>query len=191
MLVNRKYFFFILILVILGASSIAPAWTAQKSVDLSTAIIQVAKQNLSKVVYIEVTESREVANPLMPFQNDPFFRHFFGVPKMPKKFKKETKGLGSGMIIDSKGNILTNYHVAGGATKIEVTLADGGKFPARLVGVDSKTDLAVVHISVKESLPFVTFGDSDQVEVGEWVIAIGASRALEKSVTHGIISAKH
>ena len=183
--------FLFLILVILWTASITPAWTAQKSVDLSTAIIQVAKQNLSKVVYIEVTESREVTNPLMPFQNDPFFRHFFGVPKMPKKFKKETKGLGSGMIIDSKGHILTNYHVAGGATKIEVTLADGSKFPARLVGVDPKTDLAVIHISVKESLPFVTFGDSDQVEVGEWVIAIGAPRALEKSVTQGIISAKH
>ena len=164
MLINRKYYFLILIMVILfGAASITPAWTAQKPVDLSTAIIQVAKQNLSKVVYIEVTESREVTNPMLPFQNDPFFRHFFGAPKMPKKFKQETKGLGSGIIIDSKGHILTNYHVAGGATKIEVTLADGSKYPARLVGGDPKTDLAVIHISAKESLPFVTFGDSDQI----------------------------
>ena len=192
MLVNRRYYSLILVMVILfGAATLTPAWSAQKSIDLRTAIIQVAKQNLSKVVYVEVTESREVTNPMMPFENDPFFRHFFGGPKMPKKFKQETKGLGSGIIIDSRGYILTNYHVAGGATKIEVTLADGSKFPARLVGGDSKTDLAVIHISAKESLPYVTFGDSDQAEVGEWVVAIGAPRALEKSVTQGIISAKH
>jgi serine protease Do len=163
----------------------------RKPVDLSTAIIQVAKQNLPKVVYIEVTESREVANPFLPYENDPFFRRFFGNPKMPRKFKQEIKGLGSGMIIDAQGHILTNYHVAGGATKLEVTLADGSKYPATLVGGDPKTDLAVIRVQAKEKLPYVTFGDSDKVEVGEWVIAIGAPRALEKSVTQGIISAKH
>jgi serine protease Do len=173
------------------AAPFTPAWTAEKPSDLSTAIIQVAKQNLPAVVYIEVTESKEVANPMLPFENDPFFRRFFGVPKMPKKFKQEMKGLGSGMIIDPEGHILTNYHVAGGATKIEVTLADGSKYPARLVGGDAKTDLAVIHISAKERLHHVTFADSDNVEVGEWVVAIGAPRALEKSVTQGIISAKH
>jgi len=162
-----------------------------KPVDLSTAIIQVARQNLPAVVYIEVTESKEVVNPMLPFESDPFFRRFFGTPKMPKKFKQEMKGLGSGMIIDPQGHILTNYHVAGGATKIEVGLADGSKYPARLVGGDAKTDLAVIHISARERLPHVTFGDSDKVEVGEWVVAIGAPRALEKSVTQGIISAKH
>jgi len=162
-----------------------------KPVDLSTAIIQVAKQNLPAVVYIEVTESREVTNPLLPFENDPFFRRFFGAPKMPRKFKQEVKGLGSGMIIDAQGHILTNYHVAGGATKLQVTLADGSKYPATLVGGDPKTDLAVIRIQPKEKLPYVTFGDSDKAEVGEWVVAIGAPRALEKSVTQGIISAKH
>jgi serine protease Do len=159
--------------------------------DLSTAIIEVAKKNIPAVVSIEVTESREVANPLLPFESDPFFRRFFGVPKMPRKFKQEVKGLGSGMIIDPQGHILTNYHVAGGATKMEVTLADGSKYPARLVGGDAKTDLAVIRISAKEPLPHVTFGDSDKAEVGEWVVAIGAPRALEKTVTQGIISAKH
>ena len=161
------------------------------NVDLATAIIQVAKENLPAVVYIEVTESQEVVNPMLPFQNDPFFQRFFGNPNMPKKFKQEVKGLGSGMIIDPQGHILTNYHVAGGATKIEVTLADGSKYPARLVGGDAKTDLAVILIEAKERLPYVTFGDSDKMEVGEWVVAIGAPRALEKSVTQGIISAKH
>ena len=95
------------------------------------------------------------------------------------------------MIIDTKGNILTNYHVAGGATKIEVLLADGRKLPAKLVGGDPKTDLAVVRIQTKEPLPYITFGDSDKMEVGEWVIAIGHPRGLDQTVTQGIISAKH
>jgi serine protease Do len=173
------------------SSSISISERTGRIVDLATAIIQVAKENLPAVVYIEVTESQEVVNPMLPFQNDPFFQRFFGTPNMPKKFKQEVKGLGSGMIIDPQGHILTNYHVAGGATKIEVTLADGSKYPARLVGGDAKTDLAVIHIETRERLPYVTFGDSDKVEVGEWVVAIGAPRALEKSVTQGIISAKH
>jgi serine protease Do len=173
------------------SSSIRISEKTGGTLDLATAIIQVAKENLPAVVYIEVTESQEVANPLLPFQNDPFFQRFFGNPNMPKKFKQEVKGLGSGMIIDPQGHILTNYHVAGGATKIEVTLADGSKYPARLVGGDAKTDLAVISIEAKERLPYVTFGDSDKMEVGEWVVAIGAPRALEKSVTQGIISAKH
>jgi serine protease Do len=161
------------------------------SANLTTAIIKVAQQNLPAVVYIEVTESREVENPFWNFQSDPFLRRYFGIPKMPRKFKEEVKGLGSGMIIDADGHILTNYHVAGGATKMKVTLADGNQYPATLVGGDPKTDLAVIRISAKEPLPHVIFEDSDKVEVGEWVVAIGAPRALEKSVTQGIISAKH
>jgi serine protease Do len=132
-----------------------------------------------------------VENPLWQFENNPFFQRFFNMPKTPRKFKQEVKGLGSGMIIDAQGEILTNYHVAGSAAKMQATLADGRKYPARLVGGDAKTDLAVIHISAPGPLPHVTFGDSDAVEVGEWVVAIGTPRALEKSVTQGIISAKH
>jgi serine protease Do len=187
----RRHLSLVFVLALLLTGQFGSAWSAERPVDLSTAIIQVAKQNLPAVVYIEVTESKEVVNPLLPFESDPFFRRFFGIPKMPKKFKQEMKGLGSGMIIDPQGHILTNFHVAGGATKMEVTLADGSKYPARLVGGDPKTDLAVIHISAIERLPHVTFGDSDKAEVGEWVVAIGAPRALEKTVTQGIISAKH
>ena len=174
-----------------GMVSIPFLLISAHAVDLTTAIVDVAKKNLPAVVYIEVTETQEVTNPMLPFENDPFFRRFFGNPKIPKKFKQETKGLGSGMIIDDQGHILTNYHVAGNAAKIEVGLADGSRYPAKLVGGDAKTDLAVIHISAKEKLPYVTFGDSDKVEVGEWVVAIGAPRALDKTVTQGIISAKH
>jgi serine protease Do len=161
------------------------------AVDLTTAIVKVAKDVMPAVVYIEVTESQSVTNPFAGLENDPFFRRFFGVPKGPRKFKQEVRGLGSGMIINAEGDILTNYHVAGKAVKMQVTLADGSRHPAKLVGGDPKTDLAVIRITAGRPLPYVTFGDSDSMEVGEWVIAIGAPRALEKSVTQGIISAKH
>jgi serine protease Do len=160
--------------------------------NLSTAIVQVAQQTIPAVVHIEVTESQEVANPMLPFENDPFFRYFFGNPNtMPKKFKRELKGLGSGMIIDAQGHILTNNHVVGGATDIQVLTASGDQYPGKVVGTDPKTDLAVVKIATKDPLPYVTFADSDKVKVGEWVVAIGDPRGLDQTVTQGIISAKH
>jgi serine protease Do len=170
--------------------ALPPAAKANSS-DFSTAIIQVAKQNIPAVVHIEVTESQEVANPFLPFANDPLFKRFFNAPQMPRKFKREMKGLGSGMIIDAQGHILTNHHVAGGAVKIEVQLANGERYSAKLVGTDPKTDLAVIKIAAKGPLPYVSFGDSDQAQVGEWVVAIGAPRGLDQTVTQGIISAKH
>ncbi len=185
--------FFITIVILGGPATIVapPPAQAAASVDLSTAIVEIAKKTIPAVAHIEVTERQEVANPFLPFEGDPFFRRFFGNPKMPKKFKREVKGLGTGMIIDARGHILTNYHVAGGATKIEVVLADGRHYEAKLVGGDPKTDLAVIQIPTKEQLPYVTFGDSDKVEVGEWVVAIGHPRGLDQTVTQGIISAKH
>jgi serine protease Do len=182
-----------LTLLLIGAllRSAPAAEQAKSSLDLRTAITHVAKQNIPAVVHIEVTERQEVENPFLPFDDDPFFRRFFDIPKMPRKFKRELKGLGTGMIIDEQGHILTNHHVAGGATKIEVQLADGRRYHAKLVGTDPKTDLAVIHIAAKGALPHVTFGDSDKVEVGEWVVAIGHPRGLDQTVTQGIISAKH
>jgi serine protease Do len=180
------------VICLLFASAPVHAAETAKNVDLSTAIVQVAKQTIPAVAHIEVTQSQEVANPLLPFSTDPFFRRFFNVPqKMPKKFKREMKGLGTGMIIDGQGHILTNHHVAGGADKIDVILSDGRQYSAKLIGADPKTDLAVIKISATGPLPFVTFGDSDKVEVGEWVVAIGHPRGLDQTVTQGIISAKH
>ena len=163
----------------------------RQPVDLASAIVQVAKQNIPAVVHIDVMERQEVSSPSFPFETDPLFRYFFGEPRTPKKYQRELRGLGTGMIIDANGHILTNHHVAGGATRIEVSLSDGRKLPGKLVGSDSKTDLAVIRVSAKEPLPFITFGDSDRMEVGEWVIAIGHPRGLDQTVTQGIISAKH
>ena len=171
--------------------SVGAVEKSRAAVDLSTAIIQVAEKNIPAVVHIEVTMSREVANPLLPFENDPNLRRFFGMPKMPPKFKQQLLGLGSGMILDPQGHILTNYHVVASASKIEVVMADGSRHTGMVIGTDRKTDLAVVKISPPGPLPMVTFGDSDRVRVGEWVVAIGAPRGLDKTVTQGIISAVH
>lgn len=191
---NKTDFFktiFIWIFCLLALSAPAQAEELSSQVNLTTAVAQVARQNIPAVVHIEVTERQEVPNPLLPFEHDPFFRYFFGGPKMSRKFKRELKGLGTGMIMDSQGHILTNNHVAGGATEIRVLLANGIRYSARLVGADPKTDLAVIQISAKGPLPHVDFGDSDKMKVGNWVVAIGHPRGLDQTVTQGIISAKH
>ena len=169
----------------------APTAMSPSAMNWQTAIAKVAKETIPAVVHINISESREVANPLLPFNNDPFFHFFFNGRKMPRKFKEELRGLGTGMIIDEQGHILTNNHVVAGASKINVLLADGKSYPGKVVGTDPKTDLAVIQISADEKLPTVTFGDSDKIAQGDWVVAIGHPRGLDETVTQGIISAKH
>jgi serine protease Do len=165
------------------------------SVNLVTAIQRIAKQNIPAVVHIEVTERKEIDNPLLMFQKDPLFRRYFNLPKkIPKKLKQEIVGVGSGVVIDAQGRILTNSHLVAGAQKIMVMMASGQSFygnAVSLVGVDVKTDLAVIQVLGADSLPHVTFGDSDKMEVGQWVVAIGHPRGLDQTVTQGIISAMH
>ncbi len=178
-------------LLLLPSAFTLAAEKGKGAADLRTAIVEIAKKNIPAVAHIEVTARQEVVVPSTPFENDPFFRFFFDIPRAPKKFKRELKGLGTGMVIDSQGHILTNNHVVGGATEIQVLLDNGKQYRAKLVGTDAKTDLAVIQISAPEPLPYVTFGDSDKVEVGEWVVTIGHPRGLDQTVTQGIISAKH
>jgi S1-C subfamily serine protease len=101
------------------------------------------------------------------------------------------RSLGSGVIIDPSGVALTNAHVVQGAARIEVTMLDGTRYPATLVGVDAKTDLAVLRLQADgTTFPFLSLGDSDAVQVGEWVIAVGSPFGLQATVTSGIVSAK-
>jgi S1-C subfamily serine protease len=172
-------------------SSVTVSEQTEGPVNLRTAVVRVAKENIPAVVAIEVIERREVPNFLFRFRKDPFFRRFFGLTPIPRKFKEESVGLGSGMIVNPRGDVLTNDHVVAGATQIEVMLSDGDRYPAKLVGGDSETDLAVIRILGDKSFSHVIFGDSDKVEVGQWVVAIGAPRSLLTSVTQGIISGKH
>jgi serine protease Do len=156
--------------------------------DLKVIITQIAKATIPAVVHIEVTQQQVV--PYSPFLEIPQ-SPFSGQPQAPKKFKRELKGLGTGILIDDTGNILTNNHVIDEATDVKVILSNGKQYAATIVGKDAKTDLAVIKIKPDSKLPYVTFGDSDKVEVGEWVVAIGHPRGLDQTVTQGIISAKH
>lgn len=175
-----------------GTPAPPAAPVAANLIDFRHIIAEVAQKNIPAVAHIEVTQQQEVNTPFLPFQNDPFFHFFFNMPRnMPHKFKRELKGLGSGMIMDAQGNILTNNHVVAGATEIQVLLADGSQYKAKLVGTDPKTDLAVIKIKADKPLPHVIFGDSDRLNVGDWVVAIGHPRGLDQTVTQGIISAKH
>jgi serine protease Do len=116
-----------------------------------------------------------------------FFNKFFG--QMPKSFK--TRSLGSGFIIDPKGYVVTNNHVVEGAEKIKVILVGGKEYRATIKGRDPKTDLALIQIvNPPPNLPFLKFGDSDAIQVGDWVLAVGNPFGLGHTVTQGIISAK-
>jgi S1-C subfamily serine protease len=124
-----------------------------------------------------------------PFYEDPFFRDFFGgMPRQPQE--ELLRGQGSGFIIDQGGNILTNAHVVNGADRVVVTLKDGRSFEAVVEGVDEVTDLAVVKIDNTDSepLPTAPLGNSDQVGVGDWAIAVGNPLGLDNTVTLGIVS---
>jgi serine protease Do len=127
-----------------------------------------------------------------PFgEEDPFndfWRRFFGGP-MPRGPQRQ-RSLGSGFIIDGDGSILTNNHVVENASKIVVKLDDDQEYEAKVVGRDSKTDIAVIKINAKTKLSAANLGDSDALEVGEWVVAIGNPFGLDSTVTSGIVSAK-
>ncbi len=143
------------------------------------------KEVLPGVVNIStVSRVRIRQNPLF---NDPFFRRFFNIPEMPRE--RERQSLGSGVIVDAdKGYVLTNNHVIQHADEINVTLRDGRSFRAKVVGTDPEADLAVLRIEA-EGLSEVPFGDSDALEVGDFVVAIGNPFGLGQTVTSGIVSA--
>lgn len=142
------------------------------------------------VVGINVIAVRQVRyrDPFSQFFDDPFFRHFFG----DRIYKQEVKELGSGFIISPDGYIVTNDHVAGNGTDITVTLAGGKQMKARLVGSDPTTDVCLLKIDGKD-LPYVQFGNSDDIIIGEWVIALGNPFGLfeindKPTVTVGVVS---
>jgi serine protease Do len=155
--------------------------------------VEIAKAVKPAVVNIYATKSsgRGGGPQGMPF-DDPFFRRFFGdeffrrFEQQPKERKE--RGLGSGVIVDPNGLIITNNHVVGKADEIRVTLSDKREFKAKLIGNDPKSDIAVVRIDAT-GLPTVPWADSDKLEVGEFVLAIGNPFGLTQTVTLGIVSA--
>ncbi len=192
-----------------GAAAVTPKTeTPNEAKVLSHAFSSVAKALAPSVVRIEVEvgapataermHGRGVPNPGQGGDDDdnvpPFFRRFFefgpgeggGMPS-----PGPSHGVGSGFILDTSGNIVTNRHVIQGATKVTVTLNDGNEYPAKVIGKDAQTDVAVVRLEKPPAnLTAARLGDSEKLEVGEWVVAVGSPLGLEQTVTAGIVSGK-
>ncbi len=168
------------------------AQSGNAALDLQNAFRQVSADVLPVVVQVNTVNviERKTVNPFE------FFFRFPNSPQQPESPQTQSfrqKGLGSGVIVERRGDhvyILTNNHVVDGADEIEVNLSDGRKFTATLVGGDPLRDLALISIDTKDNLPIAKLGNSDDVWVGDWVLAIGNPLGLESTVTAGIISAK-
>jgi len=193
------------------ASTSTPAVPAPGAILQQESFAPLVKKVLPAVVNISVTETGK-ASPMadeedqdqgQDFRQSPFdemLRRFFDQQGQgrnnpfsqgnPQEGGAKRIALGSGFIIDADGHIVTNNHVVGDASKVEVTLQDGNKYTAKIVGRDLRTDLAVLKIDAGHPLPYVTFGNSDGAQIGDWVVAVGNPFGLGGSVTTGIISAR-
>ena len=188
---GRLFLWSLMVLVL-----VLPAWSLNAAEritakDWRNGFVEVAKKVKPSVVAIR-SERTVSVSPGEGFGEDFFkgtpFEDFFkqhGAPPV----KRKQMGEGSGVIVDPKGYILTNYHVVAGAEKITIHLFDGRELVGTVRGTDSRTDLAVVHVDATD-LPVATLGDSDKIQVGEWAIAIGSPFGLEETITVGVISAK-
>ncbi len=176
----------LVVALVLGACQAgAPPASARSAPESFAPLV---KRVLPAVVNISVSETT-VSGPALPpeLRGTPFermFRERFGGRR------ERTIGAGSGFLIDPAGYIVTNRHVVGRADKIVVSMTDGTELPARMIGSDELTDIALIKVNAPRPLPYVTFGDSRQVEVGDWIIAAGNPFGLGGSVSAGIISAR-
>ncbi len=179
----------------LSVSHAAQAKISEQSVDLLTrtgkAMAEVTAAVKPAIVNISTTRTIKVAGGGDPFFDDPFFKRFFGDQfgrqrQQPKEHK--SAGLGSGVIVSPDGYIITNSHVIKDADEIKVTLTDKKEYTGRVIGSDLKTEIAVVKIEATD-LPTVSWGNSDALQVGEVVLAVGNPYGLNQTVTMGIVSA--
>jgi len=197
--------------ICLGASSVvisAPALSVPALARGPDGIADVAEKVIDAVVNISTSQTIEAKGggegrgtmpqlpPGSPFEEffDDFFKNRHGGPGGPKGGDLQphkTNSLGSGFIVDTSGIVVTNNHVIADADEISIIMNDGSKFKAELVGVDKKTDLAVLKFKPTKPLVAVKFGDSDKLRLGEWVIAIGNPFSLGGTVTAGIVSARN
>ncbi len=164
-----------------------------------TDFTQAAEKTVNAVVCIKSYTTRQ-QNPYGQGGYDPFgmFDFFFGTPQQPrqqapqqqrKKNEPVQSGLGSGVIISEDGYIVTNNHVVDGADKLEVLFNDNSSYDARIIGTDEASDLALIKVDAQNLTP-ITFGDSETVKIGEWVLAVGNPFGFNSTVTAGIVSAK-
>lgn len=189
---------------LLAAGVIHPEWFARLSGGGSSEVVTInqAPNNLARLTpaisfsgaakqampaVVNIFSRKEVKNRRQPFMDDPLFRRFFG-DRFDDEERQQQSSLGSGVIVSQQGFILTNHHVVESADEIQVALADGRNVPAKLVGADPETDLAVLRIDLK-NLPAMTFGSSENIKIGDVVLAIGNPFGVGQTVTMGIVSA--
>mgnify|MGYP006283081665 FL=1 len=163
---------------------------AQIAASRQNAITRAVAAASPAVVSINVVEVQRVRNPLADMYDDPFFQRFL---RRPPARERRVESIGSGFLISPDGYIVTNDHVAGNATKIDVLFPNGRSMPADLVGSDPPTDLALLKVDPEDALPYLAFDTTAAAIVGEWVIALGNPfglfEAAEPSVTVGVVSA--
>ncbi len=145
--------------------------------------VQASQSSINSVVHVTTKVVRTTV------QRDPFFEFFYGPGTGSREFKQYGSGSGSGVIVSSQGYIVTNNHVIEGASEIEVILNDNSKYTAKIIGADPSTDLAVLKIDAANLQP-IALGNSDDLKIGEWVLAVGNPFNLTSTVTAGIVSAK-
>ncbi len=174
--------------LLLSLAFLLPSAFAQGSGRRTPVVIAVEK---AAPAVVNIFTEQETVRSLSPFPADPFFEEFFRDFFEPFRERYTQRSLGSGVIIRPEGYILTNEHVVVRATKIQVLLADERRFEARLVGADSDSDLAVLKIDAPGPLPYLPMGDSDDLMIGETVIAIGNPFGLSNTVSTGVVSALH
>ena len=168
----------------------AQVWAQELRVPQSATEMQMSFAPLVKETHgavVNVYAERLVQRRVSPFAGDPFFEQFFG-QRMPNRTEKQSS-LGSGVIVGANGMVVTNNHVIDGADDIRVALSDGREFPVKVVLKDERIDLAVLKIDAREALPALAIADSDKVEVGDLVLAIGNPFGVGQTVTSGIVSA--
>jgi len=179
-----------------AAAPATPAQAPNAAEALQSAFVSVADRVRPAVVHIGTLQVARGRRPPMipgPKADDPFFKdffdQFFGRSGPGRREEFQTPGLGSGVIVDKRGYVLTNFHVVRGADAVTVRLADKQEFRGRIVGSDSKTDIAIIKFEAPVDVRVATLGNSDTLRVGEWAIAIGNPFGLDQTVTVGVISA--
>lgn len=187
-----------------GSPVVGAAYTVTKDGEVvPLEFTDVSKKVMPAVVHIKSTQVQNVNNyryksypdPFRDFFDDDIFEHFFGPdfrfedPEQQERGPQARVGTGSGVIINADGYIVTNNHVIDNADDIEITLDDNRVFKAKVIGTDPSTDLALLQI-IEKNLPYLPLVNSDEVEVGEWVLAVGNPFNLNSTVTAGIVSAK-